>query len=685
MPSTQQLTQQHRHIAIGTPLGDDVLLLQSATVSEGLSQLFHMKLECLSEQDDIAFDDIVGENVTVRVALPNDETRYFNGYVSRFTQLTGTRRLARYELEVVPWLWFMTRTSDCRIFQEKTVTDIVKEVMKDFGYTDVVERGLAGNYRTWIYCVQYRETAYQFITRLLQQEGLYYFFEHENGKHSMVLADDISAHSPYPGYDELAYRAARSALRHGEFLFDWTSQMQVNSGAYALNDFDFIDPFKTLQTQRTIARPHGGSEFELFDHPGEYEEYTDGEQYARIRVEEAQADHEVHHGSTNARGIAAGCKITMKDLPRADRNQEYLVTHAVHSFETDSYDSQDAASGSGAGYTCNFACIPESVTFRPPRTTPKPLIYGCQTAIVTGPGGDEINTDEYGRVQVQFHWDRRSKGGEDSSCWIRVAQGWAGKKWGSLFHPRIGQEVIVAFIEGDPDRPIIVGRVYNGANMIPYPDNTMSTVKSNSTKGGGGFNEIRYEDKKGSERIFIHGEKDLDVRIKADRRESIGNDRHLTVEKKKHEHIKEDKHITVDGNHNEKVKQTISIEAGINKHVKVGVGYALKATTIDLKADAQINLQAPMINIKADGMCNIDGGGMLVLKGGVVMINSGGSAGSAKAASPDPPDPPDGAITGEPGEVAEPAMTPQPPQPVTWSSSAEAMQMAADTGAPFTE
>ena len=682
-----EMTQRHRHIGVGTPLGEDVLLLRSCTVSEGLSQLFHMSLETLSERRDVDFDDIVGENITVRVELPEGGTRYFNGYVSRFVQAAGTRRLARYQAEVVPWLWFLTRTADCRIFQEKNVPDIVKEVLRDFGYSDISDR-TTGTYREWDYCVQYRETAYQFISRLLEQEGIYYFFEHEDGKHTLVLADDMSAHESYPGYAELRYRAARSALRHGEFLFDWTSEKQVRTGAYALNDYDFTDPGKTLRAMRQIAREHGGSEFEVFDHPGEYTEFDDGERYARLRIEEAQADHELHRGATNARGIAPGCTIALRDLPREDRNREYLVTHAVHTFETDAYDTEtEEAPRSGATYATTFTAIPTSEAFRPPRVTPKPVVYGCQTATVTGPSGDEIHTDEHGRVKVQFHWDRRGQGDENSSCWIRVAQHWAGKQWGAVFNPRIGQEVVVDFLEGDPDHPIVVGRVYNGANMPPYVDEpTKSTIKSNTSKGGGGFNELRFEDEKGKEQVFLHAQRSKDERVRGDSREFVGGSRHLIVKHDQHERIEGEKFTYVLGDLAQKVDGVFFVHSRQDMTIRSNGGFAVQA-------DAMVGMLGPEIILEAENCLQFRCGGsaitllpsaIYITGGPMVNINSGtGGQMLIQGGIPDLPVlEPDAADSARAGGPAAAARASQPPRPARASSSAEAMDRAAESGAP---
>jgi len=550
-------TQLHRTIAVGTPLGDDVLLMRSFTFTERLGRPFEMVLDMLSTKSNLDFSQIVGQNVTVRIQKPKDnEPRYFNGIVRQFSQVGASGRLTNYKALVVPWLWLLTRTSDCRIFQEMTVPDIIKKVFKDHGLTDIDDK-ISGSHRTWEYCVQYRETDFNFVSRLMEQEGIYYYFTHENGKHKMVLADSKSAHEPFGGYEEIIYRPPTNEFRQKEVLTELTVSQEVQPGTYAHTDFDFKAPAKDLQAKSQIQRQHAAADFEIYDYPGEYDQTGDGQNYAKSRIEELQSGFEVVHGSGDVRGVATGCKFSLKDHPTAGFNRDYLIVETNIEASTDEYDS--AAPGTvrkGVSFKSSIVAIDYNTQFRAARTTPLPLIRGPQTAIVVGPSGEEIYTDKYGRVKLQFHWDRYSKADQNSSCWVRVSQSWAGKKWGIMFIPRIGQEVIVEFLEGDPDRPIITGRVYNDKAMPPYdlPGNmTRSTIKSSSSKGGEGFNEIRFEDKKGEEQIFIHGEKDIDIRIKNDRRENIGHDRHLVVENDKFEEVKNNRHETVSTNHNEEI------------------------------------------------------------------------------------------------------------------------------------
>lgn len=679
------LTQKQRVLGIETALGDEALVLRSISLQEPISRLFTIEAELRSEKGEIDFDEILGKNVTVRFELGENGTRYFNGFVSRFVQISNTGEFASYRAEIVPWLWFLTRAADCRIFQNKSVPDIIEEVFKAHGFSDY-ELKLSGSFPPWEFCVQYRETDFNFVSRLMEEEGIYYFFTHENGKHTMVLANGSSAHVAAEGFDEIAFQELDKGGSGQDVITDWTVQKEVQPGSYSLNDYSFEKPKTSLRTSANKSRPYGGANFEIYDYPGEYETPAEGERLAQVRLDEYQSQYEVLRGASSTPGITTGCKFKMKGHPRADQNRDYLITSvSLHA------DAGEYASGGGGEefFTCQFTAIPFDQTYRAPRITPKPMIQGPQTAVVTGPKGEEIHVDKYGRVKVQFHWDRYGKLDENSSCFIRVSQIWAGKNWGAIYTPRIGQEVIVEFLEGDPDRPIITGRVYNDSVMPPYalPDKkNVSTLKSNSTKGGSGFNEIRLDDTKGKEQIFIHAEKNQDIRVKSDALEFIGNERHLIVKKDQLESVEGDKHGAVKGDHLTKVEgdrgATIggdrmikvsggnSVTVGGDQMEKVGGDQHLKASNINSEASQKISLKAGTdiaekagmnyavdagmaVHIKAGMTVVIEAGVQLSLKvggnfidinpGGVfitgtlVMINSGGAAGSGGGCSPTAP------------------------------------------------
>ena len=674
-------TQKYRELEIATPLGEDVLLLTSMSGTEQLGRPFRFELELTSEDHQIKYTDIVGQNVTIRLNLFEDKNRYFNGFVSRFTQISASGRLASYRATIVPWLWFLTRTANCRIFQKEKIPDIIEQVFSDHGFSDI-KRSLNGSYRTWEYCVQYRETDFNFVSRLMEQEGIYYYFKHENGKHSLVLADSAGAHEPYPDFEKLEYHPADKGTKTEECISDWIVETRIQPGSYALNDFDFENTKNDLQARAIVERKHAAAKFEIYDYPGEYIESKDGEDYARRRIEELQSQYEVFSANSDARGICPGYTFTLAEHPREDQNKQYLIVSANYNIEAGEFSSGSQAGGEGV-YSCSFTAINATQPFRAARITPKPSISGPQTAMVVGKSGEEIWTDKYGRVKVQFHWDRYGKADENSSCWIRVAQVWAGKKWGAMYIPRIGQEVIIEFLEGDPDQPIITGRVFNAQAMPPYDlpsEKTKSTLKSNSSKGGGGFNEIRFEDKKGDEQIFIHAEKDQDVRIKNDCKEWIGNERHLIVTTDQIEQVDGDKHLTVAGDQNEKIDGTISIEAGADIQEKAGSNYGLEAgSDIHIKGANVVIEAETQLTIKAGSSFVVLSSSDVSISGTKVKINSGGSAGSGAGCSPDSPKEPEEADQAEPGETSE------PPKAREYSPQAVTLTQCSIDGTPFCE
>lgn len=443
----------------------DRLIVQRMSGTEELGRLYEYAIELLGSDESLPFPDVLGKNLTLRLSLPDGGERYFGGVVTRFTQLGRNGRYALFKAEVRPWLWYLTRCSDCRIFQTKTVPDIVQAILKEHGYSDVEDK-LSGTYRSWEYCVQYRESDFNFISRLLEQEGIYYYFRHEQDKQVLVLADDESAHTAPAGYEEIPYYPPdNEARRKRDHISDWLLSQEVQSELYALRDFDFEKPRANLEAKKTILREHGAGSFEAYDYPGEYTRPSDGSNYARLRIEEEQARFEQVRGSGNVRGLGAGALFRLQGYPRDDQNREYLVTGA--NFELQANPLETRTAGQGTSFTCALTAMDSQQPFRPARTSRKSVVQGPQTAIVVGPSGKDVWTDEYGRAKIQFHWDREGRRDENSSCWVRVSQTAAGKNWGGMFLPHIGQEVIVDFLEGDPDRPVITGRVYNADNMPP--------------------------------------------------------------------------------------------------------------------------------------------------------------------------------------------------------------------------
>ncbi|HXI29321.1 MAG TPA: type VI secretion system tip protein TssI/VgrG, partial [Vicinamibacterales bacterium] len=545
MPKTMPVME------VTTPL-KEALLFHGLHAREELGRLGEYQLDLLSPKKDINVDEILGKNVTVKVELPDESTRYFNGFVTRFAQGGTVGRYIRYYAVVRSWLWFLTRTTDCRIFQEMTVPDIVKKVFGDHPTADFVFE-LTGSYHKWTYCVQYRETDFNFVTRLLEHEGIYFYTRHTDGHNTVVLTDATSKHTTAPGYEKISYIAPEDLVRPElEHIGSWDFARDIQPGVYVHDDYDLERPSVELRTRKTLTRSYSPSDYEIYDYPGHYIQKPDGEQYAGVRIDEFGTQFETAQGISNSRGITVGSLFTLEDFRREDQNREYLVIAASHDVRFGDYEALPQ-SGGGTDYRCAFVAMPSSQQFRPRRSTPKPFVQGPQTAVVVGPAGEEIYTDKYGRVKVQFHWDRYGKKDDKSSCWIRVSHPWAGKGWGAVATPRIGQEVIVDFLEGDPDQPIITGRVYNAEQMPPWglPGNkTQSGFLTRSSSGGSpaNANAIRFEDKAGSEQVWIHAEKNQDIEVEHDETHWVGHDRTKTIDHDETSHIKHDRTETVDNN-----------------------------------------------------------------------------------------------------------------------------------------
>jgi len=680
-------TEKDRFLNLQTKLGADKFLLREFTGSEGISQPFHFHLDMLSEDPAIDFDQMVGQNVSFSVRLADtSKARYFNGYVSSFQQLPGEERLTRYEAEIVPWLWFLTRAADCRIFQNQSVPDIVEKVFKDLGFTDY-ELQLRGTYDPWEYCVQYRETSFNFISRLLEQEGIFYFFKHENGKHTMILGDSTSVHQPCPDQARamLERTTGRGALREEDVVYSWRFENALRTGKFSYMDYNFETPGTKLQSEVQSQINQGGNQrFEVYDYPGEFEKRGQGDAFVKLRIEQEEAEHAVVSGHSDVRAFISGYKFDLYGHDRRDQNGSYVLTSLTHQAEEGGFYS-GAGSVSDSTYSNTFTCIKASTPFRPPCVAPKHLVHGIQTAVVVGPSGEEIYSDKYGRVKVQFHWDRVGKNNENSSCWVRVAQPWAGKGWGFITLPRIGQEVVVSFLEGDPDRPLITGSVYNAQQGVPYPlpdKQVMSTWRSSSSKGGGNSNEIRFDDTKSKEQIFVHAAYDYDMLVDHDRKETIVNESHHLIKGDHFERSKKDRHVYVDQNLNQKVGSTHSLNVGSNLQEKVGQNWAMDAgTEIHLKAGMNCVIESgTTLTLKVGGnFININSGGVFI-KGSMVMINSGGAAGSGAGSSPTAPTDPKEVSPGAPTESAPPPPQPRPPKHATYSPAASMLKQAAAQG-----
>lgn len=665
------LNQDNRAVKIYSNLADNTLLFSSMSGSERISGLFDYRLDLVTENIEVNFDDLLGTDIAVELELSESahigagNFRYFHGVVANCGQMASSDEFMHYEVVMRPWFWYLTRTADCRIFQDKSVPEIIKAVLQDSGFSDF-ELQLTGTYETWAYCVQYRETDFNFLSRLMEQEGIYYYFKHEKNKHTLMIVDGYGGHSTFPNYEQVPYYpVGGDQLRERDHIHQWQLSRQLQPGKYAARDFNFETPKAELLSQAPITRDHARADYEIYDYPGEYPgsggvpKPATGDAVVKVRIEELAVQYEVASADGNAQGLSAGYLFELTNFSVRSQNAEYLIVESSCSFNLDDYRS--GASGE-MNFLSSIKAVPSKHQYRAPRVTPKPAVQGPQTAIVVGKRGEEIWTDKYGRVKLQFHWDRYGNSDEASSCWVRVSQAWAGQGWGAMHIPRIGHEVIVEFLEGDPDRPIVTGRVYNGDNGVPYelPANqTQSGIKSRSTKSGApaNFNEIRMEDKKGEEEIYIHAEKDMNVLVENDKTLKIGFDKSdkgdYTVD------VKNDRKVTIDsgddtllvksGDRKTTVKSgdfNTSVDAGDhtlkvkqgNHDIKVSAGAskieAMKSITLKVGqnsiviSQSGITIKGMMVKIEGKtttdvkgAITSVDGKAMVKIKGGVTMIN----------------------------------------------------------------
>ncbi len=671
------MTQDDRPIAVETPLGKDKLLLGSFTGEERLSSLFSFSLSMISEDGGIKAKDIVGKPVDFFVRLPDGKERWFNGIVNSFHYTGKDDRVFNYKAGVVPWLWLLTRGSDCRVHEcsgQKDVKQIIDAMFANLGFTDY-KWNLKRTLGMREYCVQYRETHFDFFSRLLEEEGITYYFKHEKGKHELVLTDHVDGVYDC-GDAEVQMLSNLSQPEPTDNLRAWSHDYQFTSGKWTHTDYDFENPTSSLLKDSTSkVSLTGNSALEFYDFPGDYIDKGLGADLVKLRIEEEEASYDTASGRSVCRTFSPGARFTLtKYHDKSEAGGKWVITAVEHhASQGGSYFS--SASHSDEIYQNSFRAIPAEIVFRPPRIRSKPRLMGIQSAVVVGPPGEEIHTDKYGRIRVQFPWDRTGQKDDKSSLWIRVATPWAGKQWGMIHVPRIGNEVIVSFLEGDPDRPIVTGMLYNADNMPPYglPDNmTQSGIKTHSSMNGSdeNFNEIRFEDKKDSEEIYVHAEKDLNCVIENNETRKVGfddkedgnqeveiyNDQILkvgtagckagsqTVE------IYKDRSVTLaTGNDSLTIKQgnrktqldmgnaelvlkmgnkTTKIDLGKSTteamqsiEMKVGensikvdqTGVTIKGLMVKIEGTAMAEMKAPMTKVTGDAM--------LTAKGGITMIN----------------------------------------------------------------
>lgn len=612
-------TQDHRQHIFHSPVGKDVLLFLQMHGQENLSANFLYEMQLQSVRKDIKPDTLLGKYVSLQLKTGEQSVREFNGIVTRFCRSGGFDEFTQYRIDVRPWLWLLEKNSDCRIFQNLNIIEIIKRICEKpiyGGLCDIDFDCLQHSYPKWDYCVQYRETDFNFINRLMQKVGIYYYFSHANGRSQMVLVDSHSSHQAFPDYEEIAFTTDDSRHEYGdERISAWEERGQIHTAAVELNDFDFervqVSVLGGLRVKDTIIS-HAQPPHQFYDYPGGYTKIGDGRQIASAATEVLQDGARRMFGRGNARGLVPGYSFTLSQHPIADQNQEYLLVRATYTMKADDYET-GGSSKAALPFICEFEAIPKQFRYQPANRYEKPLVSGPQTALVVGKAGEEIWTDKYGRIKLQFHWDREGKGDEKSSCWVRVAQNWAGKRWGGLLIPRIGMEVVVEFLEGDPDKPLVTGCVYNDQAMPPYElpaHQTKSTFKTHSSKNGSGFNELRFEDKKGSEEIFMHAEYDFNRVVKHNDSLQVGfgktpGGQSVSVKLDQVTNVGVDQKITVGQNQTTQVENICIVEAKSAIILKVGDsliqiepgGIAIKSAQVDVNGTANSNYHGGPITI----------------------------------------------------------------------------------------
>jgi type VI secretion system secreted protein VgrG len=635
------MTQANRLLAVSTPAGDDVLLIDSFTGVEGISRPYRFALKMVAQLRDgdgsatgnenkVKSHDLVGQSMTIRIALSESGTgetsgeRYITGFCERFIKEHQSDEFAHYSAVIVPWFSFLNYATNCRIFQDMDVIQIIQQVVNNYGYSDKLKLDLNKSYTPRDYCVQYRETDFAFVSRLMEAEGIFYYFEHADGDHKMVLADAPSSYHDLPEQSNFKYSAVAGLSATEDTIRTWQVEEKMHPGKWTVRDFHHEIPHNPVEvTETSVSVAEEGKKFEVYDFPGEYAKKfnkvdssgkvrSEGERLDRIRMEKEESYHQVITGVSRCRAFSTGYKITVQG---GDAAGSYLLTELEHrSNQQPAYGARD---NTRLAYENGLRAIPASVPFIPPAVTGRPTVHGLQTAFVIDESQsgntEEIWPDKYGRVRVRFHWDREAK----YACWLRVVQPWAGQSWGQLWLPRTGDEVAVSFLEGDPDCPIIVGSVYNAQNMpiFTLPDNkTQSGILTHSSTGGGSsnFNMLRFEDKKGSEEIFMQAEKDWNSLIKHDETRTVKNNRTTTI------HVNESRTVetgddTIDV---QQGKRTITVMGNVSETVKQGnISTTANQGNISVKADmgnisetaslGNITIEASVGKISISGLAGI--------------------------------------------------------------------------------
>lgn len=649
---TSMLDQSSRQSSLSIDLGGEQVLLERIEAVEALSTPFLITLDIISPLGEIELLPHLGKPAAVSISLEEQLLRYFHGLATEAEFTRESPAGFHYRLILRPWTYFLSHNRDFAIYQDEDVLEIIKNVLNEAGIFDVDYTRLSKSQKKRTYCVQYNESDFSFISRLMEEEGIYYFFAHSHDRHVLVLCDGPSSHedgepdtlnfNPHTSSVFNVDSAAEAESNQQYYIQSWTERASTGGEAkVTVRDFDFEKPERPLEAVAEGNQVHPRDSVEVYTYPFRYKEEGEGQKLGTVLLDALRTERLLYRGQSEASGLTCGTKVTIKDHPNDRLNGEFLIQHTIHSIEAERYRSGET--GGESPLSVMFEAVPADTQWRAPRTTPRPVVYGLESAIITGPEGEEIYTDEYGRVKVRFHWDRSGSPGEKSTCWMRVSQTGG---LGNIILPRVGHEVLVDFLGGDPDRPLVVGRVFNHTHMpiYPLPDNKTIALWRTKTYGQSGdyspgealdtgaprANELRFEDKGGEEEVFIHAERDMKTRIRykeshdvgCDQEIMIGHDRKETVENNEKVEVKNNREHDIDNDDTLKVGSDLYIEAGSSITLKVGqssikmdpTSISIKSTLISVSADGNID-------ISANGKTSVTGQGFLILTGGLVKIN----------------------------------------------------------------
>jgi type VI secretion system secreted protein VgrG len=587
-----------RHATVTTPLGDDKLNLVSMHGREELGQPFIYELTLASDDFNIQAKDLLCKSVTVHLETVDKKLRHFNGVVAHFAYAGAHGRNAAYRMTLRPWLWLLSHSVQNAVHQDVNIPDLVRSLFRQYGFTDVEPTTLSGTYDKRKFIVQYRESVFNFVSRWLEHEGIYYYFKHEDGSHKLCLADDSTSGSKVPQYEELVYRAPMQAGREQiDHFEDWRETANVIPDVYAVDGYNFEEPKLNLYESKQVPE-EDSSERRIFEAPTTHLKSDVAKRYAALHGEELRAGKVTFEGSGNVRGLYPGAIFKLAEHPRDSFNTEYLVIGAEYTIHAGEFESTQG--GAELQIRSSYRAIDAKIPYRPARRTPRPTVSGPETAVVVGTDGAEIHTEEYERIRVQFFWDEEHEKNEDSSCWIRLAQPWAGSDFGFQFIPRVGQEVLVDFLNGDLDQPIIIGSVYNADNKPPYTldkHKTQSGIRTRSSKGGGkdDYNELRFEDDKGHEEVYVQAQRDLNELVKNDHTTNVKGNQTNNVVKDHTEDVKGQQKLTVKGNRTAHVEGSQSTTIDGKSAVDGISGSKLTITgDYEVAVSKTIDIQAPV-------------------------------------------------------------------------------------------